>query len=87
VPDVGTSSNVNLDDESILGSESSSSKDAPPNALELQFDSNDDEGVSKYVRAPRKQTLGQRYHTKQASGHFCTSFYGSDSLGLNSDAV
>jgi hypothetical protein len=60
VPDVGTSSNVNLDDEPILGSESSSSEDAPSDGSNLRYDSDDDEDedVSKYVSVSRKQTLG-----------------------------
>jgi hypothetical protein len=70
VPDVGTSSNVNIDDEPILGSESSSFKDAPLDAPKFRYDSDeddDDEDVSKYVRAPRKWALGQHYCTKQAA--------------------
>jgi hypothetical protein len=87
VPDVGTSSNVNLDDEPILGSESSSSEDEPSDGSNLLYDSDDDEDVSKYVRVPRKWTPGQRYHTKQSAWHVRPSFSSSDSLGLNSDPL
>jgi hypothetical protein len=61
VPYVVTSSNINLDDEPILVSESSSSEDAPSDTPEFRYDSDeddDDEDVSQYFCAPRKQTPG-----------------------------
>jgi hypothetical protein len=43
VSDVGTSSNINIEDEPILVSDSSSSKDAQPDALAFQYVSDEDE--------------------------------------------
>jgi hypothetical protein len=43
VPDVGTSSNINIDDEPILVSDSISSEDAQPDAPEFRYVSDEDE--------------------------------------------
>jgi hypothetical protein len=88
VPDAGTSSNVNLGKEPLLGSESSSFEDAPPDGSNFRYGSDkddDDEDVRKYVCAPRKRIPRQRYHTKQAARWGRLSLSGFDSLGLNYD--
>jgi hypothetical protein len=76
VPDAGTSSNVNLGKEPLLGNESNSSKEAPPDGSDFRDENDDDEDVSKYVHASRKRLPRQRYRTKRPVGRGHPSFSG-----------